>query len=296
MTTLDLLIPTYRRPAALAVSLTSLAAQTFRDFRVVLSDQTEDGDSVLAGEVQAAIRVLQAHGQTVETHKHLPRRGMAEQRQFLLDQVTAPYALFLDDDVILEPDILARMLAAIREEDCGFVGCALIGLSFVDDVRPHEQHIEFWEGPVMPEEVSPDTPEWQRYRLHNAANLYHVQQRLGLTPDQQRKYRVAWVGGCVLYDTAKLRDVGGFSFWSELPAEHSGEDVLVQLRVMARYGGCGLIPSGVYHQELPTTVVDRRVDAPKVLRILPVRRAAARVSTPRQKRRPIRSPSTAGTG
>jgi hypothetical protein len=34
---------------------------------------------------------------------------------------------------------------------------------------------------------------------------------------------------------------------------------------MARHGGCGLIPSGAYHQELPTTVRDRRVDAPRVL-------------------------------
>ncbi len=42
-------------------------------------------------------------------------------------------------------------------------------------------------------------------------------------------------------------------------------DVLAQLRVMARFGGCGLLPSGVYHQELPTTVVERRVDAPKLL-------------------------------
>jgi hypothetical protein len=35
---------------------------------------------------------------------------------------------------------------------------------------------------------------------------------------------------------------------------------------MFQGGGCGLIPSGVYHQELPTTIVDRSVDAPVVLR------------------------------
>jgi hypothetical protein len=34
---------------------------------------------------------------------------------------------------------------------------------------------------------------------------------------------------------------------------------------MARYGGCGLLPSGAYHLELPTTIPDRRTDAPKVL-------------------------------
>ncbi len=262
--TIDVLIPTYRRPAALAVTLTSLCAQTFRDFRVVISDQTEEGEPTEAGEVQAAIRILRAHGHPVAVYKHLPRRGLAEQRQFLLDQATASYALFLDDDLILEPDVVGRMLAAIQEERCGFVGCAATGLSFINDVRPHEQAIEFWEGPVQPEKVGPGTPQWERYRLHNAANIYHIQQRLGLTPDRQRKYRVAWVGACVMYEVAKLRAVGGYSFWRELPTEHCGEDVLAQLRVMARYGGCGLIPTGVYHQELPTTIVDRRVDAPKV--------------------------------
>jgi glycosyltransferase involved in cell wall biosynthesis len=263
--TVDILIPTYKRPAALAITLTSLCAQTFRDFRVVISDQTEDCDPVATVEVQAVLRVLRAHGHTIEVHKHLPRLGMAEQRQFLLDQVTAPYTLFIDDDLILEPYVVEQMHKAIQQEGCGFVGSAVIGLSFINNIRPHEQAIAFWEGRVEPEFVQPDTPQWERWRLHNAANLYHLQQRLGLTPEQSRKYRVAWVGGCVIYDTAKLRAIGGYSFWRELPAEHCGEDVLVQLRLMERYGGCGLIPSGVYHQELPTTITERRVAADKAL-------------------------------
>jgi glycosyltransferase involved in cell wall biosynthesis len=262
---IDILIPTYRRPAALAVTLTSLVAQTCRDFRIVISDQTEDGDPVATGEVQSVLRVLRAHGHAVEIHKHLPRRGMAEQRQFLLDRAQGKYSLFLDDDLILEPYVVERMLVTIQEEDCGFVGSAVIGLSFIDDIRPQEQKIDFWDGPVQPEVIKYDTPQWERWRLHNAANLYHVQQRLGLTPDQQRKYRVAWVGGCVMYNTSKLRELGGYLFWQELPPEHCGEDVLVQLRLMERYGGCGIIPSGVYHQELPTTIVERSVVANSVL-------------------------------
>ena len=263
--TVDVLIPTYRRPAALAVTLTSLFAQTFHDFWIIVPDQTEDAYVTTVAEVKAVLRVLRAHGHEIEVRRHLPRHGMAEQRQFLLDQVSAPYALFLDDDLILEPDVVERMVAAITEERCGFVGCAVIGLRFIGDVRPHEQAIEFWDGPVQPEEVYPGTPQWERHRLHNAANLCHVQQRLGLMSGVQRKYRVVWVSGCVMYDTAKLRAVGGFSFWRELPPDHCGEDVLAQLRIMARYGGCGLIPSGVYHQELPTILPDRRIDAPKVL-------------------------------
>ncbi len=185
-------------------------------------------------------------------------------------QVTAPYALFLDDDLILEPWVIRNLLAAVRpvpgaNAGLGFVGSAVIGLSFVDDVRPHEQAIEFWDGPVQPETIVPNGHGWDRWKLHNAANIYHIQQRLGIRPDDLRKYKVAWVGACVMYDTAKLRAVGGYSFWQELPPEHAGEDVLAQMRVMAKYGGCGILPSGVYHMELPTTVVDRKVDAPRVL-------------------------------
>lgn len=265
MTTLDILIPTYNRSAALAVTLTSLIAQTYKDFSVIISDQTEELDAIAAGEVQAALRVLRSHHHPIHTHKHLPRRGMAEQRQFLLDQVTAPYALFLDDDLILEAYVVEQLMTAIQEENCGFVGSGLIGLSFIDDVRPHQQAIEFWETSVQPESLNPQLTQWERWKLHNAANLYHIQQNFNLSPDQTRKYRVAWIGGCVLYNVAKLRSVGGFSFWQDLPENHCGEDVLAQQRVMAQYGGCGVLPSGVYHQELETTIHDRSNNAPVML-------------------------------
>lgn len=261
----DVLIGTYQRPAALAVTLTSLCAQTFRDFRIIISDQSDEPGVYTAGEVRAVLRLLRAHDHLVHTHRHVPRRGLAEQRQYLLDQAQARYALFLDDDLILEPDTIHLLVRAIRGERCGFVGQAVLGLSHVNDIRPTEQTIEFWEHHVQPETVEPSCAAWQRHRLHNAANLYHVQQRLRLRPGDYRAYRVAWIGGCVMYDTEKLRAVGGFEFWQELPREHCGEDVLAQIRVMARYGGCGILPSGVYHQELPTTVVDRRIDAPHVL-------------------------------
>lgn len=262
----DVLIPTCNRPAALAVTLTSLLGQTWPALRIVVSDQGDDpagpdGNATL----RAVLRLLRARGRRVELHRHLPRRGLAEQRAFLLAQAQAPQALFLDDDVILEPDLVERLVQALQQAACGFVGSAVLGLSYADDQRPHQQAIQFWDGTVEPERIRPDGPEWARHHLHSAANLYHVQRRLGLDGRSQRLYRVAWVGGCVLYDTAKLREAGGFDFWSRLPAEHCGEDVLAQLRVMARHGGCGLIPSGAYHQELPTTVPRRECDAPRVL-------------------------------
>lgn len=258
---IDVLIPTRNRACALAVTLTALSAQSLRAFRIIVSDQSDGADPFATAEHAAVARYLRAGGIDLVALRHLPRSGMAEQRAYLLSQVQAPYCLFLDDDVITAPDLLSRMHAVIAEQQCGFVGSALHGLSYVDNHRPNQQGIVFWDGKVEPEHVSPDTSAWQRHHLHSAANLYHVQQGMSET----RCYRVAWVGGCVLFDTDKLRACGGFDFWPGLPADHCGEDVLAQLKVMRRFGGCGIIPSGAYHMELPTTIPLREVDAPKLM-------------------------------
>lgn len=260
---LDILVPTCDRPAALAVTLASLVGQDFPGFRVTVSDQSLGEETAEAGELTAVMRVLRAQGRPTTYVRHLPRRGMAEHRDFLLSLARAPFAIFLDDDLVLEPDMVRRLLRVMLAERCGFVGCAPIGLSYASDMRPDEERLELWDGPVLPETVRPGSLAWRRHTLHNAANVLHVQRRLGLVPERTRTYRVAWVGGCVLYDVRKFRESGGFTFWRDLPAEEgvAGEDVVAQLRLMERHGGCGILPSGVYHQELPTTVRDRSHDA-----------------------------------
>ncbi|MCM5680567.1 glycosyltransferase family 2 protein [Schlegelella sp. S2-27] len=272
--TVDVLIPTRHRSTALAATLATLIGQSWRAFDVVVSDQSDGAASFDTGETRSIVRLLEARGHRVRLLRNLPRRGLAQQRQFLLEQSRAPHVLYLDDDVLLEPDLIERLVGVLCEQRCGFVGSAVIGLSYRDDVRPHQQQVEFWDGQVVPEHVRPDTPAWQRHLLHSAANLWHVQRALGVDAAHPRLYKLAWAGGCVMYDAARLRDAGGFEFWRDLPDEHCGEDVLAQLRVMARFGGCGVMPSGAYHQELPTTVQRREVDAPFALRA-PASEAAA---------------------
>jgi GT2 family glycosyltransferase len=262
---IDVLVPTCGRPAALAVTLTAIGAQDYPALRIVVSDQTEGASALAQPDVVAVLRYLRATGRQVETWHHLPRRGMAEQRAFLLAQVHAPYCLFVDDDVILEPGLVGRLQGLLARQGCGFVGSAVHGLSYLGQQRPAQEQLSFWEGRVEPETVVPGSSAWARHHLHSAANLFHVQQRLGVPPEEPRAYRVAWVGGCVLFDTARLRAAGGFDFWPALPPEHCGEDVLAQLRVMERFGGCGMLPSGAYHMELPTTLKERAVDAPWAL-------------------------------
>lgn len=60
----------------------------------------------------------------------------------------------------------------------------------------------------------------------------------------------------MLYDRAKLLEVGGFGFWPRLPRYHSGEEVLVQNLLLRRHGGCAIMPSGTWHAEEPSTVLN----------------------------------------
>lgn len=259
---LDVLVPTIERPAELAVTLAGLAAQDDPPFRVVVSDQSDEAHSIAAPAVQAMVRLLRAQGRSVELLQHLPRRGLAEQRQFLLDQSRADFVLFLDDDVWLEPGSLERMLGAIHTLGCGFVGLAVQGLSYLDDDRPHQRTaFEPWQGPVTPERMRPDTPGFARAPLHFAANLAHLAAEVGVPRGGWLPYRIAWLGGCVLYDRHVLVSCGGFEFWKELPDVHAGEDVAAQWRVMERFGAAGILPSGAVHLESPTTVPDRSVEA-----------------------------------
>src|ERR671931_956651 len=96
------------------------------------------------------------------------------------------------------------------------------GLSHAADVRLDEQQpYAEWDGEVRPERVRAGTAEWDRFRLHNAANMVHLADRLGLRaeePERWRPYKVAWIGGCVLYNRAALEDCGGFDFWRRPPA------------------------------------------------------------------------------
>lgn len=258
----DVLIPTCNRPAEVAVALAGLAAQSEPSFSVVVSDQSADTPDWEHPAVAGMVRVLQAQGRPVRLLRHIPRRGLAEHRQFLLEQSTADRCLFLDDDVWLEPGVLERLNHALDELGCGFVGMAPQGLSYLDDRRPEETAaFERWEGPVTAELVRPNTPGFGRWPLHNAANLSHLSADLSLTPGEWVPYRVAWLGGCVLYNKQALLDSGGFTFWPKLPADHAGEDVVAQWQVMERYGGAGILPSGAVHLESPTTVKDRRVEA-----------------------------------
>ena len=148
------------------------------------------------------------------------------------------------------------MLAAIRAKRCGFVGCAPIGLSYKRTCgrtstpsshgsagscpRPSLRRLAGGTATACTIRRTSSTSDG-RLGLPLEASAAPARRACPLCrrPPMYVPYRVAWVGSCVLYNVAKLRAAGGFTFWRELPERHAGEDVLAQLRVMARFGGCG---------------------------------------------------------
>jgi GT2 family glycosyltransferase len=266
---LDILVPTVDRPVELATTLAGLAAQQ-HPFGLVVSDQSAGPASYDTAPAQTMLRKLRAAGHPVRVGRHRPRRGLAEHRAALLARSASRYVLFVDDDVWLEPGTVTRLHEAIVELRCGLVGAAVQGLSYLDDQRPAElAPFERWYGLPVPERIDPGTAEWQRWTLHNAANPAHLADRHVRPGERWVPYKIAWVGGCVLYDRRELDAVGGFEFWPELPENHCGEDVVVQQRVLARTGGAGILPSGAYHLESQTTVPDRTVQARDVVGLDP---------------------------
>jgi glycosyltransferase involved in cell wall biosynthesis len=129
---LDIVIPTYNRPTALAVTLTSLISQTYRSFNLLISDQSNSPASFQSPEFNAVLNVLYSHGHCITLFRHLPKRGMAEHRQFLLDQVRSEFVLYMDDDLILEPyvvDLLLSVTASPGSEVAFFTTPKNYGLS-----------------------------------------------------------------------------------------------------------------------------------------------------------------------
>ncbi len=265
-TEVEVLIPTGGARGTLGVTLAGLVGQQVLPARVVVRDQSPGAAAVSDPVVAGVTRVLRRRGVDVRLLAHPSDAGVAENRHHLLQQATAPYVLLLDDDILLEPAALARLCDAMGRLRCGAVGMAMTGLSYLDDRRPAE-HAAFEpvDGPVEPERLRKGDGGWERWRLHNAANVVHLADERGLrggdAPERWCAYRVAWTSGCVLMDRAVLRETGGFGFWSAIGSAGFGEDVVAQLRVMEKAGAVGLLPSEAHSLELPTSIMRREVDA-----------------------------------
>jgi glycosyltransferase involved in cell wall biosynthesis len=114
---LTLILATVGRAEEVAVALRSFAAQTNRDFEVVVVDQNHDDRLV------PFIAETQSLGVPVK-HVKMQERGLAKARNLGLAQSEGDYVAFPDDDCWYEPDTIERTIRAVnaRPGIAGIVG------------------------------------------------------------------------------------------------------------------------------------------------------------------------------
>jgi glycosyltransferase involved in cell wall biosynthesis len=115
--TFDIVIPTYNNRAELERCMQSLDSQTVGDFRVLVCvDGSTDGtlDYLASSPTNRPTRVL--------THEAGANRGRASTRNLAIPHVDSRYVLFLDSDMRLAPDALARHTVVLDESACASVG------------------------------------------------------------------------------------------------------------------------------------------------------------------------------
>jgi glycosyltransferase involved in cell wall biosynthesis len=121
MPLVSVVMPVFDTGEPLREALSSLDAQTFRDFETVIVD-----DGSTDSRTRAILEHAAARPRT--TVHRTPNRGPARARNLAVEHAAGRYILPLDADDYLAPACLARTVAALEEEPATGVAYTWIGL------------------------------------------------------------------------------------------------------------------------------------------------------------------------
>ncbi len=147
----SVVVATYHREEPLREALASLAAQTYRDFEIVLADDNaEDERSEAVGRIVKQFK---------EEHPELPllyirneeNLGSAKTRNRAIEAAGGDYVTFLDDDDVYLPGKIERQLQFMLEGDLDF---SVTDLSlYFDDGRLAEHKTRHYIKSTDPESL-----------------------------------------------------------------------------------------------------------------------------------------------
>jgi len=100
------IIPSKNRALELVITVRSLLAQTVRPAQIVIVDQSTDEDSFLRVKAELA----GACDVRLDYIRDTSINGAAAARNCAMDHATGEVWLFLDDDVVLEPEFIEQLL------------------------------------------------------------------------------------------------------------------------------------------------------------------------------------------
>jgi glycosyltransferase involved in cell wall biosynthesis len=110
-----IIIPTHERPLLLRRALQSLIAQTYKDFQVIVVDDT-------GAYIPPFPELAELHGRYTYVIRS-GQNGPAESRNMALDLAKTPYVMFLDDDDTFEPGHLQALADHIGTRTPEIVHC-----------------------------------------------------------------------------------------------------------------------------------------------------------------------------
>lgn len=105
----SIILPTWNRARTLREAITSVHAQSYQNWQLVIADDgsIDDTEHVLAAESARDPRIVALR---------LEHRGVSAARNSALDAATGEYIAFLDSDKVWDPDFLQTMVAVLDAE------------------------------------------------------------------------------------------------------------------------------------------------------------------------------------
>lgn len=136
LTKVSIVIPVYNAARFLRRCLDSVAAQTFRDFKVIaVDDGSTDGSGDVLDRYEASFPLVRIHQEN---------QGVSAARNRALAAADGEYVMFLDADDVIHPRLLEWTVAALKGTDLDF---AMYDYRRIPDA---DAHMVDWPSPPPP--------------------------------------------------------------------------------------------------------------------------------------------------
>ncbi len=116
---ISVFVPVYRVENYLEKCLDSITGQTYTDLEILLID---DGSPDRCGEICDRYADVDHRIQVFHTENH----GLSSARNLGLEHAKGEYIGFVDSDDWIEPDMFARLLAAIEDNNADIAVCGRV--------------------------------------------------------------------------------------------------------------------------------------------------------------------------
>jgi glycosyltransferase involved in cell wall biosynthesis len=215
--TVSIVLPTYNRAYCIAHAIEAIRAQTFTDWELIVCD---DCSTDTTGNVVKSIRLDDSR---IVYHRNLRRLGLPGNRNSGIALARARLIYFIEDDVVLDPCALGKLLCGYKQMKVKGVKVGAIGPRTVEP--PKKGRLLLLERKTAQRaRRSMDKPslidKWTGLMFQNFAMEGTGLKRTALVP--------SWS----LFDREALQEVGGYEgkAYNKFNFSHEETDLFVRLQ------------------------------------------------------------------